>query len=527
MEEQINHEVSTSSEKKRDLNKSNALLDWLVPLALIVAVSSFTFFGTSVLDIQFGEQALKFWNTLLFSDADSQQAVSNLAEVLIGVLGLTLTVVAIVVQLAAQRYTPKLVDLFLEDRVNIITFLGMVFSTIFCIWIIYSTRKNYTPVFGNLVLILLTTVLLTLLIPYFRYVFRFLTPSNIIETIEANLARSVGEAIRKNGRGNMEKTRSQVANGLEQVTDIALSAVTQMDRNVALMSIDTVTRILANYIKEKPSLHEPWFRPNPSHFISISSEFLEDIVERRIWVEARGFMDLELLFLQSLKTMPDAVSAIAANTRQLAIAAIESGDEESAYFCVEYFNTFLRRAVNDRNQRAVFSLFYQYRRLVEYMLPTHMRLVEEITRFIHYYGNEAQRVGMPFLVNVAAMDICYTLQRAYDLNITPIDNILEFFLKIAESPDLQEIEFVHKGVRKAHIILAAYLMLHGKSKKDLKKIQTSLKLEKPAFLRQVRSEILNVTKRKFWEITDRGGLNFEYIEQDMKDSLNSFYEKYL
>ena len=70
--------------------------------------------------------------------------------------------------------------------------------------------------------------------------------------------------------------------------------------------------------------------------------------------------------------MPDANSAIGANVRELALTAEEHGDKEAAYLCVEYFNTFLRRAVNDNNQRAVFSLLYQYRRLAEALLSMNL-----------------------------------------------------------------------------------------------------------------------------------------------------------
>ncbi|MEE8395539.1 MAG: hypothetical protein V3S29_05750, partial [bacterium] len=90
----------------------SAILEWVFPFALIVAVSTAAFMATSVADFSLAPSADGFWGTVLFSNrASAASAVGNLAEVLIGVLGLTLTVVAIVVQLAAQRYTPKLVDL--------------------------------------------------------------------------------------------------------------------------------------------------------------------------------------------------------------------------------------------------------------------------------------------------------------------------------------------------------------------------------------------------------------------------------
>ena len=446
---------------------------------------------------------------------------------LIGVLGLTLTVVAIVVQLAAQRYTPKLVDLFLADKVNILTFLGMVFAAIFCIWIIYSLHDDYVPVYGNLVLLGITTLLLTMLIPYFRYVFRFLTPSNIIETIRENLESTVVDATKINGSGGLDRRKALVANGVEQITDIALSAVTQMDRNVALMAINTLCDILRSYVAEKPKLRDDWYRADPGQFISISSEFFDEIEERRVWVEARGLMDLELVFGLALRTMPDANSAIAANTRQLALFAIEHGDSETGYLCVEYFNTFLRRAVNDKNQRAVFSLLYQYRRMAESLLTVNLQLAEEIVGFINYYGQQAMRVGLPFLKVAATMDVCTVLQHSYALDIAPTDRMLDEFLQVGESPELFEIPFAHEGVRKAHVILAAYLMEGEKSPEHLKRIQTSLQSESRAWLDNIKNSLLGVTKKKFWEITDRGGMNFEYIEPEMKVSLNRFYDQYM
>ncbi|MBI3991737.1 MAG: DUF2254 domain-containing protein [Candidatus Lambdaproteobacteria bacterium] len=506
---------------------SASIRGWLLPLAVIVVTSLMVFLFTSVVDFALSVTEVSFWRTLFLSDGSSVSGdVGNLAEVLIGVLGLTLTVVAIVVQLASQRYTPKLIDLFLADRVTVVTFLGMVFASVYCIWIIYSIRNHYTPVFGSLVLIAITTVMLALLIPYFRYVFQFLTPTNILETIERNFMAAVKQAGSANG-GGLERQKHAVINNIEQVTDIALSAVTQVDRNVSLLSINTLASILSSYIEAKRALPATWYRPRSEHFISISAEFFDDISDRRVWVEARGLMDLELIFTQSLKNMPDAVSAIATNTRQVALAALAHDDDESAYLCIEYFNTFLRRAINDKNQRAVFSLLYQYRRMAEAMLERRLNLAEEIAGFFKYYGNETLRVGMPFLMVVAAMDISTLLQRGYALGVSPLEPILENFLQMGHLPELEKVGFAHKGVTKAHMILATHLLAQDGDSPTLHRIRDSLLRHSQQWLRETRDELLGVTKQKFWEITDRGGINFEYLEPEMKTWLNRFCDDYL
>ena len=96
------------------------------------------------------------------------------------------------------------------------------------------------------------------------------------------------------------------------------------------------------------------------------------------------------------------------------------------------------------------------------------------------------------------------------------------FLKIGDEPELREIPFAHQGVRKAHVILAAYLMDQGKAPKALRHIQESLLHEKPEWLEDVRKALLNVTKKKFWEITDRG-VNFEYTDPTEKKALEEFF----
>src|SRR5829696_8903877 len=46
-------------------------------------------------------------------------AVANVSQVIVAVLGIAITVVSIVVQLAATRYTSRIADMFFRDRTNL------------------------------------------------------------------------------------------------------------------------------------------------------------------------------------------------------------------------------------------------------------------------------------------------------------------------------------------------------------------------------------------------------------------------
>src|SRR5437016_12507377 len=58
---------------------------------------------------------------LFHFDAETlQNALGNLAQVIAAVLGIAITVVSIVVQLAATRYTSRVADMFFRDRTNLV-----------------------------------------------------------------------------------------------------------------------------------------------------------------------------------------------------------------------------------------------------------------------------------------------------------------------------------------------------------------------------------------------------------------------
>src|SRR4051794_20122433 len=85
--------------------------------AFIVSLVGFLFLfvvGTR-LDIWLGGGKHDFWNLLGGPGGGSGDSLLYIAQVIAAILGVALTVVAIVVQLAANRYTPKIIDLFVRD----------------------------------------------------------------------------------------------------------------------------------------------------------------------------------------------------------------------------------------------------------------------------------------------------------------------------------------------------------------------------------------------------------------------------
>ncbi len=70
----------------------------------------------------------------LIAHVDTRDALTNMAEITVGILAVALTVIAIVVQLAAARYTSRIAELFVRDPVNILTTAFLVLTVTQVIW---------------------------------------------------------------------------------------------------------------------------------------------------------------------------------------------------------------------------------------------------------------------------------------------------------------------------------------------------------------------------------------------------------
>ena len=59
-------------------------------------------------------------------------------------LGIAITVVSIVVQLAATRYTPRVADMFFRDRTNLAVMGFFVIACIEALWVSFARARTTT-----------------------------------------------------------------------------------------------------------------------------------------------------------------------------------------------------------------------------------------------------------------------------------------------------------------------------------------------------------------------------------------------
>ncbi|MEZ4462093.1 MAG: DUF2254 family protein [bacterium] len=450
--------------------------------------------------------------------AGANRTLDGLPEVLSAVLGISLTVVAIVVQLASQRYPAKIVDVFMVDRINIGVFAFMASS---CVYVVLASGAN---VDGQLPMVSIVALLLAvanfgMLLPYFAHVFAFLEPTNLISEIQ-------GQAWSKISRVNdapqqLTRTREVVASALDRIADNCMAALSQSDRNLAVHSVQTLEAMTRDYSDIKAQLPPQWHAVDASYFGTLANESIEDLIEHRTWFEAKALMEFERLIRRALDEMSEVVSQIARSTRLIARSAIAHNDWASVELCVRFFNTYIRHGLNRKNVRAVYNILYEYRLFAVSLLDARPELAQRVVEHLVYYGRTANEIGLPFVTVTVAHDVRMICQAAFERGDTHLEQMLELFLRLDQPVDGKGVDVALIGVRKAQSILGAYLIRGGAA--DLAdQIRDDMRGERSDRLKFIRDEILAVSEQKFWEITDRG-FNFDYTPAEDHPSIEEFF----
>ena len=503
------------------------IIRWITPVSIFLGITFFLFFIHAFIDFDWEKSKSGFFYTILTTNPDHvTTALGAFTELLAANLGIMITVVAIVLQLAAQRYGTRLIDLFLTDKINRFYFVFMVSNLLYSIIINFAIKSEFFPFYAIESLLLFTLIEIALLAPYFLYVFKFLTPVNLLSAIQKTSQESVQKAVARNNYPYMQQYQKEVKNAIDQVTDTALSTTSQMDRNLGLMAIGQIREMVLDYLELKKKLPNIWFLAQQDFFVGLSNEFYHEICDQKLWVEAKAFLDMELIFKSCIRDMPDAISAIALNTRIIGELAIKKNDTFLLDMVVKFYNTFIRISLNDLNQRAIFNIYHQYRLLAESIFDFDQLLSRQIVFYFKDYGEIGlQQKGLPFVMYNAAFDLGTMVAKAYDKKLANIKEILLIFMALEDKVDRAKDLFALMGIRKSQLILATYLLSKG-DRSLLPIIVEDLKNETFDFLIQLRDSLLAVEDKKYWEITDRG-YNFEYIDERQKEFLQLFYAQYI
>lgn len=503
---------------------------WLVPFGVLALSAGAVFYCGYCLDKARQKDAPGLWHLLsTVSNGSAQNMLGSVGEVTSQILGVAISVVAIIVELASTRYTHRITELFFREPVNFAVMGLFVISGINGLWVQLLLHDDFNAPSSTLLAMVLMTVSALLLLPYFSYVFDFLNPMNVVGRIRDVTLRAIRVAERRSSRValRLESLQRDAANGAEQLADIVLNAMANHDGTIAIASVNALGELGRDYVEVKGALPPDWFRipetvsQNPD-FVSMSQEMLDQLGREESWFEFKLLRQFQAIYQAGLGGNRELCYVVAIHTRELAEHAMARGNPQVVDLCVKFFNTYLRSTVNGRDVRTAYNVFNQYRLLAEAALRKKQgRFAVEVARYFKYYGQLAFHMDLGFVLETAAYDLCALNELAFDLKAPERLQLLRIFLEVDKEGEGATREASLKGVRKAQVKLATYYLLRGDAA-SAREVFRDMRHEQPARLAAIRDEMLSIGSPYFWEITDRG-TNFDYIPPDRKQRLLEFF----
>ncbi|MFK8001441.1 MAG: DUF2254 family protein [Polyangiales bacterium] len=454
--------------------------------------------------------------------------MANAGEIVAAVLGIAITVVAIIVELASNRYTHRVTELFVSEPVNffVMGFFVVTALQAIAVSLVFDTGPGgtgFVPYLGVTVSMSMLGVCLLLLLPYFAFVFDFLNPIQIVDRIRRHTLKVVG----RKRQMPVKARQAEAVRGVEQLADVGLNAMEHKDKGVSMASVNALMNMVIDYQPVRSGLAKEWFRvdgalaQNPD-FVSMSEQVLREVSKSRVWFEMKVLRKYQTIYNDALNRMRDINYLIAINTRHIAEEAVRVGNEELFALVVKFFNTYLRATVNARDVRTAYNVLHQYRLMAESVLHHNGGAQSiEIARYFKYYGLTSFGAKLPFLLETVAYDLCELNEIAFNEESEASRELLRIFLEVDKESEGEVQEVSLRGVRKAQLKLATHYLVNDAE--DLaREIFRDMEGERRDRLASIRDELLNVMTDEFWEISDRG-VNFDFLTPERKDALKVFF----
>ncbi len=503
---------------------------FVISVAVLLAAALLLFGVFFALDLAQTSEGVSFSSAgrlfFAFDIETLQNTLGSLAQIIVAVLGIAITVVSIVVQLAATRYSSHIANLFFRDRTNLAIMGFFVVACIDVVWVSLGVHGDFLPKASVVASLVVITGSLLVLIPYFAYVFDFLDPARVIAQIGQSTLEAAAK--RRPSQGRSTAARHDVAaTSLERLADVAVNSVAQKDKVIASTAVATLRDVLVRYLNEKPRLPAKWFvvgerLQQDADFAVMAPESCAQIEDDRTWFEWKGLRQLRLVFAESLKSLPEVAHNVAVATRRIGEAAATTQDRKAITTSVKFFNTYLRTALNAGDVRTAYNVLNEYRHLAEDIMQQGLDdLALDIARHFKYYGQIAHSMGLGFVTETAAYDLSVLCEKAYAHKNSCHAELLQIFLEVDKEAETQAEEKGLRGVRKAQTRLATFYLLEGEAQLA-RLIYEDMRGESPARLVSIRQELHLVTAKDFWEVTDRG-INFDYLEPRRKALLDTYF----
>jgi hypothetical protein len=429
-------------------------------------------------------------------------------------IAIVIVVVVLGVQLTADRYSPRVIDIFIRDRMNTAVLALFLGSIIFTIWASAAIKSDYVPYGLVYTAIGLAIVDFAILLPYVRYLFQVMRGEAIIVGIRRHAAHAIHRAI--SAPATHLQQRAEVREALNQVADIALGSIQEGDTEVALAAIHALRALVCDdYVPMKSELPDHWFNISHDDMPGASEQTIIQVDRTRTWLEHLVLATFLDLMGETPAFRKEIIHAIASTTRDFGRRAAHHGDRELEDLVVRFFNTYFRAALNQKAPTFAYSVMNEYRRLAVDLAASRPDLSLRVAEHILRYGLAFDAAGMPFIIGTAAEDVSdlivemskHDLDRALLLTKQLADTLSEM------APMAQTVSL--NGILKANIKLALWAI--AEEQRDiLNRLAHGLNTVQPNILENALRRMELTTERVFYEVSDRV-VAYDWVEDHMRE----------
>jgi hypothetical protein len=454
------------------------------------------------------------------------EILSNCAELLAGVLAIAITVAAIVVELAATRYSHRITKLFISEPLNVAAMSLFLITTLLCVWMAATVAEPGSaailPNAGFGITLILVTFSLLVLLPYFYFVFSFISPLSIIQKLGIMAHRTY----RSDPNRSLGSAHAKGLETIDEIQDIARSAAEQGDTRIAMAAIDTLAELTLDYSAEKARLSSAWLDiddevTHDPDFVSLAPSAWNEIRESQLWFEVKIMRQYLALMNQTIVESRDVANMIAMKSRQIGVAAIDS-NPALLILIVRCFNSYLRATIRAADWRTAYFVMNEMRLLaLELQKKKFSKEVSEIVEHFRYYATFAYSLGDSFLLEVAAHDIVTLIEDAATKDSPIVEDLLSKLLELDQEIREGSDEASLLSVRRAQLQLATFFMSR-EDETHARRIIDDMKDESLERLEHVRKALMNEERTQYWEFTDRG-VNFSYLAPERRPHLDTLF----
>ena len=428
------------------------------------------------------------------------------AEVVAAVFGIAITVVAIIVQLAATRFNHQITLMFIRDPINLAMQGYFLLTTVVCIWVSVLPEVSHWVMYAVLVMV---TLALLLLLPYFAYVFAFISPLNLIQRIGKAARQAVTKGQPKSALG-----------AIDQLQDITRHAIDQGDRVIGLACVHTFAELFRFYRGANPHQHERWndaqTLAQDADFSSLEQPAFEKLLASKLWFEVKILHQFLNIIWLAVPGMRDVAANVGIAVQQLAVSNLDN--REVLDETLNAMNSFMRAALNARDARTSYHLLSRYRNIIEALLEAgDSDTASRASNYFVEYGQLAFQLQQPFILHVAAYDMAEIIKRAHADLPQILPALMEQFLSLDRSIHRESDREALLGIRRVQLQIAVFF-IQVDEPTYVQQIVKDLSSESAADLTRLAEQFAKEERNLFWEFTPRG-VNFGYLEPELRRHL--------